>query len=360
MAILFNLLPYRPTTTGLSLYVHRLLSAWPISPPTHLSLSSSGTPCISLNPFLPQVQTSTWFRFLQDQSLVQHSVSLRSLFGFQPPDLVYSPYPDYLFQLRGVPQVITCHDLIPLYYPNSQRAYLRSRFYLSRHFRRSDWVIAISRTVADQLISTGIHPNRIEVIPNGVPSASDPISGPSSFDCLLVSRHSIHKNISYALLAFAHLLRLEPGWPGNLVVVGSQGRCTAGLLRLERQLGLLGRIRWLSYLTDEDLSHLYRTSLCLVSPSLMEGFDYPLAEAQAHGLPTLASNIPVHREFHQVTSLLFELDDQGVTMAHQIQSIGRDPALWRHLSLAGLSNSQSLSLHRQARDIHDMLNQCLR
>ena len=52
-----------------------------------------------------------------------------------------------------------------------------------------------------------------------------------------------------------------------------------------------------------------RSSLALVSASLEEGFDYPVLEAKAEGIPTLLSQIPVHDEFHAGSSLFFPGED---------------------------------------------------
>ena len=99
-----------------------------------------------------------------------------------------------------------------------------------------------------------------------------------------------------------------------------------------------------------------RSAFCLISPSLMEGFDYPLLEAQALGLPTLASRIPVHQELHSEASLLFELEDGGDTMACLLMRLDRDPALWRQLSQAGLRNASARSSQRQASELHHLLS----
>jgi hypothetical protein len=50
----------------------------------------------------------------------------------------------------------------------------------------------------------------------------------------------------------------------------------------------------------------------------MEGFDYPVLEAKAEGLPTLISDKPVHREIHEDTSLTFGLDDDGSQLIKMI------------------------------------------
>jgi glycosyltransferase involved in cell wall biosynthesis len=85
---------------------------------------------------------------------------------------------------------------------------------------------------------------------------------------VVLARHDRNKNVQLALEGFARFLVLN----------------------------LDSRISWLALLTDQELAQILRQAFCLVSCSLMEGFDLPLLEAQAIGLPTLASDIEVHRD----------------------------------------------------------------
>lgn len=355
-SLLFNLLPYRPAATGLSRYAERLLLTWPQRPlPLQLRLTELGSFELSRSPQLPLEQRHRGMRWLQRQAMVQHVLPLRRLLRDHWPERIYSPYTDWLRAFPDLPQVITCHDLIPLHFPNSSRAYWRSRFWLSAQFHRAAMVVAISRAVADQLIGIGLPASRITIVPNGVESVVDPIHSPLSRDCLVLARHAPHKNVALALNGFAALLARCPTWPGRLVVIGDRGRCSAALQRQERELGMTGRVCWLPTLLAPALEVLMRNSFCLISPSLMEGFDYPLLEAQALGLPTLASRIPVHEELHQDAALLFELDDQGDTMACLLQRLDREPALWRQLSQAGLRNAVLNTSQRQAVHLQQLL-----
>ena len=354
--LLFNLLPYRPEPTGLSRYVKRLLAAWPEQPlPLQLRLTAAGDPELSRSVALPTQQRSPWMRRLQAQALVQHAVPVRRLLADEPPDRLYSPYTDWLWALPQVPQVITCHDLTPLHVPNSRRAHWRSRLWLPQHLQRARLVVAISRTVADQLVATGTPSSRIVVVPNGVEPVPDPISAPVGGDCVVLARHARNKNVAYALRGFAALLARAPHWPGHLVVVGGRDSCTPALWRQQRELGLEGRVCWIERLPEGELVALLRQALCLISPSWMEGFDYPLLEAQALGLPTLASRIPVHEELYREASLLFELHDNGDTLAQQLLRLSREPALWRQLSQAGLRNAAAYTSQRQALALHQVL-----
>lgn len=356
LPLLFNLLPYGPKTTGLSRYVERLLAAWPEPLPLQLRLNDQGRAGLCANDALPLQQSPGWMGQLQAQSLVQHAVPVRRLLRNHWPERVYSPFTDWLWALPEVPQVITCHDLTPLFYPNSLRAHWRSRLWLPLHLKRARVVVAISRTVADQLVTTGLPAHRIVVVTNGLEPVANPLQAPASRDCLVLARHARNKNIALALNGFARLLAQDPHWPGQLIVVGAPDRCTPSLRRQQQELGLQGRVRWIDHLSPSQLDQCLRSAFCLISPSLMEGFDYPLLEAQARGLPTLASRIPVHQELHGDAALLFELEDHGDTMACLLQRLDREPALWHQLSQAGLHNAAAHTSERQARELHQLLS----
>ncbi len=357
--LLVNLLSYRPTFTGLSRYTERFLESWQVSTglsmPLQLRVNASGKGELSFDQDLPPRQNSRYMRLLQNNGLVQHGVQVRSFLAKSNPDIIYSPYTDLLLAAKNRLQVITCHDLTPLYFPSSCRAYWRSRIWLPRHLHQATKVIAISQSVADLLIKNKLPARRITVIPNGIEFVEDPITHPASFDFLILARHALNKNLSLALKGFAKFLALQPEWPGHLFIVGAMGIETKSLHRLESELSLQGRVCWLPYLDKSSLEKRFRESFCLISTSLMEGFDYPLLEAQVRGLPTLASRIPVHEELYSEVSLLFDLHDGGVNLAVHLQQLALDNRLWQQLSQVGLTQSQKFNLEHQTRSIADLL-----
>ena len=110
----------------------------------------------------------------------------------------------------------------------------------------------------------------------------------------------------------------------------------------------LGQVKLnLSALPQAELVAVIRTSMALLSASVEEGFDYPVLEAKAEGIPTLISDIPVHREFHSESSLFFESDDDGTSLARSVIDLCRESVLWRQLSLRGLELVRSLNVERQ-------------
>jgi len=94
----------------------------------------------------------------------------------------------------------------------------------------------------------------------------------------------------------------------------------------------------------------------VLSASTEEGFDYPVLEAKAEGIPTVISDIPVHREFHDGSSLLFPVGDDGSGLSRQVADLMQDQSLWRELSRKGLDLARTLSVEAQIDSIADQFN----
>jgi glycosyltransferase involved in cell wall biosynthesis len=76
---------------------------------------------------------------------------------------------------------------------------------------------------------------------------------------------------------------MEPSRRPDLVVVGRGHEPTAAV-----------EVR--GFVDDAELAGLRAGAVAVVTPSLNEGFDLPVVEALAAGVPVVASDIPVHRE----------------------------------------------------------------
>jgi glycosyltransferase involved in cell wall biosynthesis len=360
--VMINLLAYRPSGTGLSRYADLLLQRWPNPQniergPLQLRLGKNGRAELCNSNCSPLQKLTKTQQLLQAADLLQHSKSVTKLIKQSAPSIIYAPFTQFLRDIPYIPQVVTCHDLTPLHYPNSCRAYLHSRLVIMGHLHRANHIIAISQSVADSLNRAGIKSQRISVIPNGVEKCEKPISEPASRDVLLIARHARNKNVELAIQGFAKFLRLRREWDGRLIVIGRPDRKTKAIIQLVREYDLATRIIFKKEVSDEELDQHFHQCFCLLSTSLMEGFDYPLFEAQARGLPTLASDIDVHREFHDGTSIMFRCDDDGTDLAIALQTIASDSKTWLDLSQRGLINANRHSLTRQISSIQTLLNE---
>ena len=304
-------------------------------------------------------------RFLQRYSLVQHGLNLQALLqrsGLVADQLegIYSPFFDALLVWPEVPQLITCHDLTPLVASNSRKAWLRYRFWQPRHCRTATRLIAISRYVADQLVEFGVEADRIEVIPNGITIQRPPVQSPASDDLLALARHDVNKNLPALFRGIAQLQRRCPQWRGVLRIVGRGGRQSALVARLQHDLPRPEQVELIDALPPVQLVDRLRSCLALVSASTEEGFDYPVLEAKAEAIPTLISDIPVHREFHQGSSLFFPVDDDGGALADHVITCLQDRSLWMQLSQAGFALAQRLSVDAQVASIEDQFRRLCR
>jgi glycosyltransferase involved in cell wall biosynthesis len=170
-------------------------------------------------------------------------------------------------------------------------------------------VIAISHFVADQLVDFGVPAIKIEVVYNGIAIEREPISEPASQDLLMLARHDRNKNVAMVVRAFGKLIQRNHQWKGRLVIVGRNGGQTAELKKIVKQISQPERVVLIDGVSSAELVQLLRGSFALVSASTMEGFGYPIMEAKAEGLPTIISNIPVHKELYVDSSMLFDVDN---------------------------------------------------
>lgn len=359
MTLLSNLLLYSPGHSGFSSYVHRVM---PGIPGHQLVLGDQGGAECRDDHWLPQQgPASKRLALLHRLSLTQHGVDVKAALkkvGLRIEDLggIYSPYCDALLALPQVPQVITCHDLTPLYISNSRKASLRYRYWTPRHLNQAKCVIAISHFVADQLVDFGVPARKIEVVYNGIAIEREPIAEPASQDLLMLARHDRNKNVAMVVRAFGQLMERKPHWLGRLMIVGRRGRQTPELKKIVEKLLKPERVVLLDGASSTELVQLLRGSLALVSASTMEGFDYPIMEAKAEGLPTIISDIPVHRELHDGTSLFFNHGNAMDSLIMAIVGLATDDCLWKQLSSLGRGFALSLPIPDQRSKIVNIIS----
>ncbi len=124
---------------------------------------------------------------------------------------------------------------------------------------------------------------------------------------LSVSRLTPQKNHA-AVIRVAG--RFRP--PLSVRIVGS-GPERDGLTRLARELGVPCTID--SGLPEAEMVAAYCSAEVLVCPSRFEGFGLTPMEGVACGVPTVASDIPPHREFLGTAVHFFTLDDEESLVA---------------------------------------------
>lgn len=116
-----------------------------------------------------------------------------------------------------------------------------------------------------------------------------------------------YKDTEVLLAALAELMRRRPEEPWQLKIAG--GGDWRFYQELARSMNLSQRVQFLGHVHLEEVADLYRESICLVYPSLIEGFGLPVVEAMAWGCPVVATRATAIPEVAGGAAVLIEPHD---------------------------------------------------
>ena len=233
-------------------------------------------------------------------------------------------------------RVITIHDLTYKRFPELlQKETLANLDYqMTRELAHADAAICVSESTRQDLLDFyDIDPSRVVTIHSGltVPTAGSrlPTSDLPPRYILFVSTIEPRKNLDVLLDAYARL-RARGVYDGALVVVGRVGWKAESTRSRLRASG----VRHLDYLPAEQLAAVYRQAELFVFPSIYEGFGFPLLEAMAYGVPSIAARSSSLPEIGGEAALYFDPRD-AKALETQIERVLTDTALRAHLAAAG-------------------------
>lgn len=242
--------------------------------------------------------------------------------------------------------VVTFHDLFVLTGEYSTPEF-RARFTQQARdaAARADLIICVSAFTASQVEELlRVDRGRIRVVWHGVhwPSAP-PVDDVRRENIVLhVGAIQTRKNLLRLVEAFE---AMSPEW--RLVLAGSTGYGGEGILQRIADSPARSRIEVTGYVSDEQLTTLYRRSRILAFPSLDEGFGIPVLEAMAHRLPVLTSNGSALREVAGTAAVLVNPEQTGDIVSGLI-ALASDGALRQRLIAAGLQIAQGATWRRAA------------
>ena len=275
-------------------------------------------------------------------------------------DLLWSPCNTGPLSVRR--QVVTIHDCGfhdrgDCFSPRFARWY---RWLIPRLAKRARRVITVSEFSRQRLLEfTGVAPERVVVIPNGVGEqfAALPdervaevrkrLGLPARY-ALYVGSLEPRKNLLGLLEAWRQLPVAD--WGLSLALAGGSGRQFQAVDLVNKQPSVVIA----GYVSDADLPAVYAGARLFVYPSLYEGFGLPVLEAMACGTPVVCSN---------TTSLPEVIGDAGVLVdpidpaeiAAGIRSVIEDPAFAAQLRQRGLERAREYTWDRAARTTWQLL-----
>lgn len=273
------------------------------------------------------------------------------------PDVLFVPgqsLPRYAGKAR---LATTIHDIgfarMPQLYPARERR--RQESVVLRAMKRAAAIFAVSLFTKNEVQDVyKVSSERLTLAPNALP-ALEPVSrdaiaqlhtrlrlGPKSFLC--IGRLEEKKNVLTAIQAFELFARVRGvGDPFELHLAGRPGaQGYAAIRQLIDTSPVKDRIKELGYVEEEDLRVLRAGATAFLFPSWYEGFGIPVLEAQADGVPVLASDIPPLREVAG-DAALFASPNAPERWADTMRRLADDERLRAELVVRGMENGARYS-----------------
>lgn len=262
---------------------------------------------------------------------------------------------------RRIPAMVTVHDLVHVFSPQTMewQNYMLMKLLLRPSLWRAQHITADSESTAQDLQRRmHVEAGKISVVYPGVTSDFSPRDreearryvaaafGQDGPYLLTVSTLEPRKNLNTLLRAFA----LVPAGIRShlrLLIAGAKGWKNSSIYATAAPLLAEGSVRFLGYVSDDDLPWLYAGAALFLFPSVYEGFGIPIAEAMASGVPAIVSDIPVSREVAADAARFVDpLDASG--WARAVEELLDDSRQQETLRQRGVQVAAAFTCHRSA------------
>jgi glycosyltransferase involved in cell wall biosynthesis len=213
-------------------------------------------------------------------------------FNWYAPQQFFPLMPTWIVsRIKGRPIEATIHDVyaggwIKQYGLKGSLMALFERLILRLPYDR---VTTVSVPTREKLLASGIPPEKIEIIPNGVDlEVFDNVEVEKSRKprIIYVGRLVEYKHVDDLIRAFSEL-----DLDAELYVVGD-GPERGKLEQLAEELGVKEKVSFTGFIDERRKLKLLKSSWVLVLPSSIEGFGIVVIEAWASRTATVVSDIP--------------------------------------------------------------------
>lgn len=216
--------------------------------------------------------------------------------------------------------------------------------------------VSISPSTRDDLIARGIRSDRIDVVLCGLDQGVyRRIDSCERFDVptlIHFGRIRKYKAVDTVIRVLAMLRRKLPDV--RLLIVGD-GPEKPNLEALTRKMGLTDAVEFCGVLSTERLVETLNRSHLFINASPKEGWGLTVIEANACGVPVLASNRPGLKDSLRdgETGYLVEYGDVAGFAERAYELLTR-PDLWRRMSERGVEVARSLTWERTVAEMEEI------
>jgi glycosyltransferase involved in cell wall biosynthesis len=277
----------------------------------------------------------------------------------QQIDVAHVPYFAPPFRnARSV--VVTIHDLIPLVLPAYRGSFL-VRLYtrlVAAGARQARAIIADSEASRQDILDLlNVPPAQVHVVHLAASEMFKPVGDAQTLKMtrekynlpqeyiLYLGGFDQRKNVATLILAFARIIE-NTGVKSHLVIAGRLPTQNSAFFPDPRpaveSAGVRERVRFISWVPEEDKPALYSSAEMFVFPSLYEGFGLPPLEAMSCGTAVIASDRGSLPEIVGEAGLLVDpLDVDGLAAA--MTALAEDEGRRTQLAAKGMDRAQRFS-----------------
>jgi glycosyltransferase involved in cell wall biosynthesis len=341
--------------TGIGVYVKHLLEALQkIDDQNHYFLLSNGPINLTLdNRNWSKIEGQITQRLLSTLWMQMRAPLIAAEKGI---DLFWSPRHHLpLFLPSRVKTVVTVHDITHRLFPDTMALpnLLVEKLLMGLSIKKADCVIADSKSTAMGVAAHyPIDPAKVITIFPGKPNLPDPVTDVSSPPLNLPERFFLfvgtldpRKNLLRVLKAFE---KIAPHAPDvHLVIVGARGWKNKQFNQQLNSSNIRGRIIMPGYVSRPQLKLIYEKALCLLFPSLYEGFGFPILEAMSCGTPVITSRTASMPEVAGDAAMLVDPYDVAA-ISDAMQEFLSNPGLKEKLVARGFQRLDAFSWEKCA------------
>ncbi|MGL4992292.1 MAG: glycosyltransferase family 4 protein [Sarcina sp.] len=282
-------------------------------------------------------------------------------------DIIYYSPTQHGTKQKGVKQIITIHDLMPLYYPKGRwHQYLYYKYILPKVILNSEKIITVSKNTKKDIIKEyGVAEEKISVIYNGHEKYQINTSEEDSeklitskYQCekffLMIGIHYEYKNLHTVIDAYAKINKLIKE---KLIIVGNHD-CKYGEFLRKKVInnGLENKVIFTSYISEEEKNILYRYSSALIYPSLYEGFGLPILEAMSNETLVLTSNKSSLPEVASDIGIIFNPEDPCSITEKMLYVCNLEEDIRMEIIQKGVKWVENFSWEKTAKEIENVIN----
>jgi glycosyltransferase involved in cell wall biosynthesis len=342
--------------TGNEVYVRNLLSGF-----ASLDAESEFVTYLSVDDAAPWVPSRFGKRRVSANPFIRLGHELSGKLREDRPDLLHVQYTAPLG--CPVPVVVSVHDVSflehPEFFPRARA--LQLRWSVNRTVRLASKILTLSEfSSASIQRAYGVAADDIVVVPLASSQDFRPLHIDNAVDAvrtrfqvpmpyiLSVGDLQPRKNQIGLIHAFAEMAKNFPQLRHRLVFAGKETWFAPKVRQAARQSGVGDRIRFLGFVTDRDLLHLYNACDLFVFPSFYEGFGLPIVEAMACGRAVACSKTSAMPEVADGAAVLFD-PYSTEQMTRAMSDLLRDAELRTRMERLGQQRAAQFSWQQSAR-----------